>query len=187
MATASDLPKLIRRCRRHDRRAQEELYRHFYAYGLNICLHYSGGMEEAKDILNEGFFRVFERLDRYDDDRSFRAWLRRVLINAAIDYHRRHQRGAAVLELRPATEPAVPAASFSKLALDDLLAMIQRLSPVYRLVFNLHVLEGYSHPEIAARLGISVGASKSNLSRAKQHLRSMLRREEDRIDHYKKG
>lgn len=187
MVTASNLPKLIRQCRRHDRRAQEVLYRHFYAYGLNICLHYSGGMEEAKDILSEGFFRVFERLDRYDSERSFKAWLRRVLINTAIDYHRKYPRGAAVLELVSTDEPRAPAASFSKLAVDDLLALVQRLSPVYRLVFNLHVLEDLSHPEIAERLGISVGASKSNLSRAKQNLRAMIRREEDRLDAYKKG
>lgn len=183
----SYLSLLIRRCRKQDRQAQEELYRHFYAYALNICLHYAQDTEEAKDILNEGFFRVFDRLHQYDLNRSFKGWLRRLLINVAIDYHRRYHGRQALLEIMPTNEPRVAADSFSQLAMDDLLAMVQRLSPMYRLVFNLYIMEGLTHPEIATRLGISVGASKSNLSRAKQKLREMLAREAARTDHYKEG
>lgn len=183
----SYLQRLIRRCRRQDRQAQEQLYRHFYAYAMNICLHYSRDAEEAKDILSEGFFRAFDRLHQYDLQRSFKGWLRRVLINVAIDYHRRHHTTRPLLEIVPTNEPLVEGDSFSQLALDDLLAMVQRLSPMYRLVFNLYIMEGLTHPEIADRLGISVGASKSNLSRAKQKLREMLADEAERIDQYKEG
>lgn len=182
-----ELSILISACLKKDRGAQERLYKLFYAYALNICLHYANGREEAKDIMNEGFFRAFDRLDRYNPQRSFKGWLRRLLINTAIDFHRKYNQNHSKIEMIKLPEPAVEADSFSKLALDDLLAMVQRLSPMYRLVFNLYILEGLSHIEIAERLEISVGASKSNLSRAKQNLRNMLQQEERRLANFNRS
>lgn len=166
---------LIAACRRQERSAQEELFRRFYAYGTTVCLHYAGNREEARDILQEGFFLVFKQLDKYDERRPFRPWLRRVLINAAIDHHRKYNKAARTVALASAPEPVGNTdTGFDQLALDDLLQLVQALSPGYRMVFNLYVVEGFSHREIAEKLDIAVSASKSNLSRAKQQLRKTL-------------
>jgi RNA polymerase sigma-70 factor (ECF subfamily) len=178
-----DITSLIAACRHQERHAQEELYRLFYAYATTVCLHYAGNREEARDIMQEGFFLVFKQLDKYDGRRPFKPWLRRVLINAAIDHHRKYNKSARTIALANAPEP--PASSdtgFDQLALDDLLRMVQQLSPGYRMIFNLFVVEGFSHREISERLDITVSASKSNLSRAKQHLRDLIITEEFRTD-----
>lgn len=174
---------LIAACRRQERNAQQELYRRFYAYGTTVCLHYAGNREEARDIMQEGFFLVFKQLDKYDDRRPFKPWLRRVLINAAIDHHRKYKKSARTIALANSPEPVVSSGTgFDQLALDDLLLMVQQLSPGYRMVFNLYVVEGFSHREISERLDITVSASKSNLSRAKQHLRKAIVTEEQRTE-----
>lgn len=180
-----ELLELIKACIRKDQQAQERLYRLFYAYAMNICLHYANGREEAKDILNEGFFKVFERLGQYNPQLSFKGWLRRLLINTAIDFHRKYNYRQATIENLNMAEPAVHAVSFARLALDDLLNMVQQLSPMYRLVFNLYILEGFTHQEIADQLGISIGTSKSNLARAKENLRNMILQEERRLALFK--
>jgi RNA polymerase sigma-70 factor (ECF subfamily) len=179
-----NLRSLLQACMKKDRNSQKELYRLYYAYGMNICLHYSKDREEAKEILNDGFYKVFENLDKYDPALSFKGWLRRLLINVAIDYYRRYHRNRPVMEIMTETEPATAfATGFDQLALDDLLGMVQRLSPMYRLVFNLYVMEGFKHEEIAEQVGISVGASKSNLSRAKDKLQQMIAGFEKKISH----
>lgn len=166
---------LLRSCLKKDRNSQKELYRLYYSYAMNVCLHYSKNREEAQEILNDGFYKVFENLDKYDPALSFKGWLRRLLINTAIDYYRRYHRNRPVMEVMTDQEPSATfATGFDQLALDDLLALVQRLSPMYRLVFNLYVLEGFKHEEIAEQVGISVGASKSNLSRAKEKLQGMI-------------
>jgi len=179
-----NLRPLLKACIKKDRNSQKELYRLYYAYGMNICLHYSKDREEAKEILNDGFFKVFENLHMYNPELSFKGWLRRLLINVSIDYYRRHHRHRPVMEIMPQSEPTDSNPDgFDKLALEDLLAMIQQLSPMYRLVFNLYIMEGYKHEEIAEQVGITVGASKSNLSRAKDKLRRMITNVDKKIIH----
>ncbi len=169
------LQKTIDACRRGERLAQKELYQQYYAYGLTVALHYAKDRGEAREILNEGFFRALAGIARYDSRKPFRPWLRRVMINVAIDHHRKHHAEASTLSLSGLSErPATAADGFDHLAMDDLLRMVQNLSPAYRIVFNLFVIEGFSHREIAERLDITVGASKSNLTRAKSRLRQML-------------
>jgi RNA polymerase sigma factor (sigma-70 family) len=174
---------LIAACRRQERHAQEELYRRFYAYGTTVCLHYAANREEARDIVQEGFFLIFKQLNKYDERRPFKPWLRRVLINAAIDHHRKYNKSARTIALASSLEPVASSdTGFDQLALDDLLLMVQRLSPGYQMVFNLYVVEGFSHREISERLDITESASKSNLSRAKQHLRNVIVTEAQRTD-----
>jgi len=178
----SILSRTIDACRQQDRLAQKELYRQYYAYGLTICLHYAVDHDEAREILNDGFLRAFKTLNQFDSRRAFKPWLRRVLVNAAIDHYRKHRNKATTINLAGLPEqPTIAANGFDHLALDDLLRMVQQLSPAYRMVFNLHVIEGFSHREIAERLHITVGASKSNLTRAKFRLREMLHTEDVNI------
>ena len=170
------LPDILAGCLRNHRQSQELLYRQFYGYAMSICLRYAPTHEGAREVLNDGFLNVFTRLDQYDPALPFKGWIRRILINAAIDHYRqevRHQHEA--IESFEQTVVSEAPNAFSQLAHDDLMELIQRLSPAYRLVFNLYVMDGFTHEEIAGQLGISIGASKSNLARARENLRQLLK------------
>lgn len=163
-------------CLRNHRRSQELLYRQFYGYAMSVCLRYAPTRDEALEVLNDGFLKVFTRLEQYDSAQPFKGWLRRILINSAIDHYRqevRHQHEDVDKVAQIAVSEAADA--FSQLSHEELLGFVQRLSPAYRLVFNLYVMEGFTHEEIATQLGISVGASKSNLARARENLRQLLK------------
>ncbi|WP_019987915.1 RNA polymerase sigma factor [Rudanella lutea] len=170
------LPDLIARCLRNERRGQELLYRQFYGYAMSVCMRYTQSREEALEVLNDGFLKVFTRLDGFDTNLPFKGWLRRILINTAVDHYRasvRHQHEDIGEAGQVSTDMAD---AYSQLAHEELIALIQQLSPAYRLVFNLYVIDGFSHDEIAGQLGISVGASKSNLARARENLRAMIQK-----------
>lgn len=171
------LPDLLAGCLRNHRQSQELLYRQFYGYAMSVCLRYAPTREGALEVLNDGFLKVFTRLEQYDPAQPFKGWLRRILINAAVDHYRqevRHHHHETVEQIAPVLV-SESADGYSQLAHEDLLNLIQRLSPAYRLVFNLYVMDGFTHDEIAGQLGISVGASKSNLARARENLRQLLK------------
>ncbi|MBD2703775.1 RNA polymerase sigma factor [Spirosoma sp. BT702] len=180
MSNASNIPALsdlLAGCLRNQRQSQELLYRQFYGYAMSVCLRYAPTRDGALEVLNDGFLKVFTRLDQYDPAQPFKGWLRRIMINAAVDHYRQevkhhHQESVDFVEKTVASEAAD---AYSQLAHEDLMALIQRLSPAYRLVFNLYVIDGFTHEEIASQLGISVGASKSNLARARENLRVLLK------------
>lgn len=169
------LQLLLDSCVEGNRASQKELYRQFYAYGMNICLHYAKNREEAQEILNDGFLRAFRFLHQFDRRAPFKSWLRRILINAAIDYFRQNMRAEKqALSVAHLQQSDAGNTGWDQLLLDDALAMLQQLPPSYRLVFNLYVVEGLTHPEIAKQLGITVGASKSNLSKARARLQELV-------------
>ncbi|WP_461075448.1 RNA polymerase sigma factor [Spirosoma flavus] len=180
MSNAPNIPALsdlLAGCLRNQRQSQELLYRQFYGYAMSVCLRYAPTREGALEVLNDGFLKVFTRLDQYDPAQPFKGWLRRIMINAAVDHYRQEMKHHHHESVEDVGQMAISEASdaFSQLAHEDLMALIQRLSPAYRLVFNLYVIDGYTHEEIANQLGISVGASKSNLARARENLRVLLK------------
>ncbi|MBD2751814.1 RNA polymerase sigma factor [Spirosoma validum] len=180
MANAPNIPALndlLAGCLRNQRQSQELLYRQFYGYGMSVCLRYVPTRESALEVLNDGFLKVFTRLDQYDPAQPFKGWLRRILINTAVDHYRQEVRHYYHDDVEQVEQKVISesADAFSQLAHEDLMALIQRLSPAYRLVFNLYVIDGFTHEEIASQLGISVGASKSNLARARENLRVLLK------------
>ena len=168
------LHELLEGCLKKNRRSQELLYKQFYGYAMSICLRYTPSREEAKEILNDGFLKVFTKLESFDTNRSFKTWLSRVMINTALDHYRQEVRRDVFENVEMAEPVSVDETAISKLAHDELIGMIQKLTPSYRIVFSLSVIDGYTHEEIAEQLNISVGASKSNLSRAREKLREML-------------
>ena len=174
------LIKLIEGCIVNDRRSQKELYRSFYSLSMGICLRYSKNREEAATIINEGFFKVFDHINSYDFNRPFVTWLRRIMTNTAIDYYRSTLRFVSqTVELDIVEEHEVlNESTLQMLHYQDLLKMVQSLTPGFRTVFNLYAIEGYSHEEIAALLGISIGTSKSNLYKARAKLAELIRRSE---------
>ena len=169
---------ILEGCKQNLRSSQKQLYQAYYNYGLTICLHYARTSEEAKEILNDGFIKVFQHIERFDHHQKqpFKTWLRRILINAAIDHFRRQKKHyyQADIEEVPVEQDIQDSNVVAKLSYDEIMELVQQLTPAYRLVFNLYVVEGYKHHEIAQKLGISVGASKSNLAKARKKLKSMV-------------
>lgn len=167
---------LINGCIEGNRRMQEELYRRFSPRMYAVCLRYAGNTEEAEDILQEGFIKIFKKLDSFRNEGSFEGWIRRIFVNTAIEHFRRKRYLQPVTEKEENTLEGNYLSVLDNLAERDIMELVQQLSPGYRTVFNMYVVEGYTHKEIGDMLGISEGTSKSQLSRAKVILQDMVRK-----------
>lgn len=173
---------LIQGCKRNDRESQRLLYQHYYSYALSICLRYCHSAEEAKEVVNDGFLKVFGKINQYRMDTSFKAWLRRIMINASIDLFRKEQRHYTMSSMNDHGVVQVTGNGvFDELSYLELIKMIQSLSPGYRAVFNLYVIDGYTHREIGEMLGISEGTSKSNLLKARERLKKELLKMDSKV------
>ncbi|MBD0279806.1 MAG: RNA polymerase sigma factor [Bacteroidota bacterium] len=153
---------------------QYELYQRFAPKMYGICLRYAGSAEEAEDILQEGFIKVFKKIESYRGEGSFEGWIRRIFVNTAIEQFRRRNYLQPITEREENTVEGKYLSVLDNLAEKDIIGLVQQLSPGYRTVFNMYVVEGYTHKEIAEALGISEGTSKSQLSRAKLILQDMV-------------
>jgi len=170
---------LVKRCKANERKAQELLYKQFASKMLGVCLRYATDRMEAEDMLQNGFIRVFQKMADYRGDGSFEGWVRRIMVHSSIEYYRKHHKMLTVADLESVgKEPSVDPVAASRLNANDLMALIQQLSPGYRMVFNLYAIEGYSHKEIGEIMGISEGASKSQLSRARAILKEQITQSE---------
>jgi RNA polymerase sigma factor (sigma-70 family) len=172
--TNARLKKILQGCRQFDRASQKMLYQEFYGYSMSICLPYADSREEASEILNDGFMKLFSSIKQFDLSRPLKPWLRKVMVNTAINHYREKQRQITTEEIEFAQNTAETENIISGISYQEMIAMLQKLPPAYRTVFNLYVLEGYKHEEIASMLGISEGTSKSNLFKAKEGLRKIL-------------
>ena len=166
---------LISGCQRMDEHSQMELYRYFYSYGMGICLRYARNRESAMEMLNDGFLKIFTKIDQYDPEYPFKPWLRKVLVHAAIDHFRKYERQQPdSQELSDTAVSTIHNEALDQLEFEDLLHIMQQLPSAYRMVFNLYVVDHLSHKEIAEQLNISVGTSKSNLAKARQRIKELL-------------
>lgn len=171
------LKKIIKGCRERQRKSQKELYKRFYAYGMSITLRYADSRDQAVAILNDAFMKVFSNIKKYDMDRPFKPWLRQIIVNTAINHYRKHDETSNWDDLDSAEGALSQNETItSGITYQEIIDMVQQLSPSYRTVFNLYVIEGFKHNEIASMLGISVGTSKSNLHKAKRNLKSILKK-----------
>lgn len=169
------LRNLLIGCLGNDRQSQKMFYKHFFGYAMSVCLRYTRDRNEATEVLNEGFLKVFKKLRLYDPEKPMKAWIRRIMINTAIDYYRANKRHEGSSEqLENALEISIEESAISSLSYKEILGEVQHLTPAYRSVFNLYVIDGFNHEEIAGQLDISVGTSKSNLSRARGILKKRL-------------
>jgi len=153
---------------------QEALYRQTSSRMLAVCMRYAKDKMEAEDVLQMGYVKVFQRIKDYRGDGSFEGWIRRVMVNTAIESYRKNLRSMNIVPIEDAHEQAATGFDFSRLGVQDLMKLVQNLADGYRLVFNMYAIEGYSHKEIAETLGITEGASKSQLSRARAILRQEI-------------
>lgn len=168
------LSELILGCIEGNRRSQKLLYQQFYGLAMSICLRYCGNYDQAVEVVNDGFLKVFTKLEMYNMKRSFKGWLRRIMINSAIDHYRKEQKHRGLDNIESQNTMSMMPSAVEKISYDEVVHQIQLLSPSYRAVFNLYAIDGYSHQEISDKLGISVGTSKSNLSRARKQLQKAL-------------
>ena len=175
------LKAIIDGCLQNDRRSQEQLFKLFYGKMLPVCIRYVSDRDTAQEVLQEGFIKVFEKLGAFDHKGSFEGWIRRIVANTAIDAIRKSKKDPYRTDNDNdfkigAEDLMVDREEMETLDLKAEVAMeaVQKLSPAYRAVFNLYVLEEYSHKEIGAILGISEGTSKSNLAKAKMNLQKIL-------------
>lgn len=168
---------LIEGCKANRRDVQKVLYDVYAAKFNVICHRYMPTKEEAEDVLQEGFIKIFGSIHQYTGSGSFEGWMRRIIVNTALEFLRKKKVYYHPTELlntteHPMTDPEAP----NNIALNDLLHAIQALPAGCRIVFNLYIMEGYSHKEIAALLHISESTSKSQLSRSRQLLQEKLNR-----------
>ncbi len=168
------LTDLIEGCRLEKPAAQKKLFEAYYSFGIGICLRYAGSREEAEEMFDDGFLRVLTKIAYFDPEQSFDAWFRTVVVRSAIDHFRRHKTTLTYTDIEDAYDLGTTDDLLDRLAADDILALVQQLSPAYRTVFSLYVVDGYSHSEIAEMLGIHEGTSRSNLAKARQKLQELL-------------
>ena len=183
------LKEIIEGCLRNDRRSQEAIFKLFYGKMMVVCMRYTNDKDTAQEVLQEGFMKVFEKLGAFDYKGSFEGWVRRIVANTAIDSIRRSKKNPILTDNdndfkiggeNPMEEKET--IELGEIKAEMAMEAIQKLSPAYRTVFNLYVLEEYSHKEIAEILGISEGTSKSNLAKAKMNLQKILNQQFMNID-----
>lgn len=172
---------IIKGCLQNDRASQKLLYEQFYGKMLGVCLRYSKNSDDAKDTLHEGFIKIFNSLKNFNNKGSFEGWVRRIMVNTAIDHLRKNKHDYLIVSTVYANDKAANTAEeindeeiLLHIDKEEILKAVQELTPAYRTVFNLYVIEEYTHKEIADLLDISEGTSKSNLSKAKFNLRKNL-------------
>jgi len=163
--------EIIKGCKKGKLNCQEMLYKRFYGYAMSVCLRYSYSRDEAVEILNDSFIKVFDNVKKFDDDLSFKPWLRRILINTSIDFYRKNKKQNQNQVLIDNLNIDYDVGVLEKLNIDDILKILNDLPDIYRLTFNLYEIEGYSHNEISKMLNVTESTSRSNLTRAKQMLR----------------
>ncbi|AMR34404.1 RNA polymerase subunit sigma-24 [Mucilaginibacter sp. PAMC 26640] len=169
-----ELLHLLTGCLKSDRVSQKLLYKAFYGYAMAICLRYANNRYEAAEILNQGFLKVFTNLNRYENNKPFKAWLARIMINTSIDHYRSNLKTARTDDIENAHHLSDDNFADKNLSYNELVAIVQQLSPAYRAVFNLYAIEGYTHEEIGDLLDISIGTSKSNLHKAREKLKKII-------------
>lgn len=181
MENKEQLRAIIDGCLQNNRRSQEELFKLFYGKMLVVCMRYTNDRDSAQEVLQEGFIKIFEKLGAFDYKGSFEGWIRRIIANTAIDSIRRSKRDPYLSgddnDFKLGAEDQMEEReTLETMDLKAEIAMeaIQQLSPAYRTVFNMYVLEDYSHKEIGEILGISEGTSKSNLAKARMNLQKIL-------------
>lgn len=175
--STTPLQDIIASCLKKERGGQRALYKRFYSLGMSVTFRFTTNRQEAEEMLNDGFYKIFTKLDQYDSNQPFEPWFKRIMVNTAIDYYRSQQNFKNTFTgIKEGVDVEVKEEALSYLAYEDLLKAIQYLSPARRTVFNLFVIDGLKHQEIAEKLNISIGSSKSNLGRAKEDLRTILKK-----------
>lgn len=171
----SEIDHIIEGCRKKETKAQRMLYEYFSSRMYGVCLRYSNSSADAQDTLHEGFLKIFEKINQYESRGSFEGWIRRIMVNTALEKFRGKYKTVDIQENLKEADSVISYELNENLTVQELLKIIDELSPQYKMVFNLYAIEGYSHKEISEMLKITEGTSKSNLSRARGILQEKVK------------
>lgn len=168
------IESLFEACRSNNRIAQESLYRLTSSNMMAVCMRYAASTYEAEEIMQTGYIKVFSQISTFRQQGSFEGWIRRIMVNTAIEFFRRSKHTVPLMDIESASAASDPGLNMDSLELQDLLKLIQELPDGYRMVFNMYAIEGYSHREIAEQLDISESTSKTQLLRARERLKKRI-------------
>lgn len=169
--------ELIEGCLRGERKYQEFLYRRYSSKMYGVCIGYAKDRADAKDVLQDGFVKVFSNIHKYKGDGSFEGWIRRIIVNTAIDHYRKTTKEAmnmSAVDIEHAKDVQIEVSVLEQMCAKDIMNLIHQLPNGARLIFNLYVVEGYTHQEIAEKLNINQGTSKSQFARARKLLQELV-------------
>ena len=175
MQNQANIETIIRGCQNGDRTAQEKLYSMYYGEMMAICMRYLTNKEVAGEVMNDGFMKIFKALRKGNECTALKSWMRRIMINTAIDHYRANKKHYYGLDVEHIDMPQNDHSVIEHLSAQAILELVQELPDSYRMVFNLHVIDGYTHPQVGELLGISDGTSRSNYSKARIKLQKMIR------------
>lgn len=169
--------EIVQECLKGNPLYQKKLFEKYYAKMLGTCQRYTNNRDEAQDMLQDGFVKVFQNLENFGFNCPLEAWVRRIMVNTAIDKYRTLSRQPKIFDLDDAHELTIETNILNEINHNELLAIIQKLPLGYKMIFNMHVIEGFSHKEIAEELSISEGTSKTQLMKAKAWLQRVINKE----------
>lgn len=172
-----NLPDILLGCRKQGRESQHALYKLFYGYGMSVAIRYVRSEEEAISVVNDSFMKVFKGVKGFDLEKPFKPWFRRIVVNTSINHIQKQSKFKVESNIEDIGEVAAREEILSQINYKDLIQMVQSLGVGYRTVFNLYVIDGFKHEEIAKTLGIAVSTSKSNLSRARHRMRELIQKQ----------
>jgi RNA polymerase sigma-70 factor (ECF subfamily) len=170
--------EIISQCKTGSLKYQELLYKHFYGYAMGIGMRYCLNRDDSLEVVNDAFIKVFNAIGKFNNDKPFKAWLRTIIVNTAIDRRRKEMKYMLNVELENTAPLSNNANAIENLGVQDILNLMKELPPIQLTIFNLYEIDGYSHDEIAQLLAIPASSSRVYLSRAKEKLRAMLKSEE---------
>ncbi len=190
LANKEVVKDLVDSCIAGNRKSQELLYKTFYGKMLVVCMRYSRNKEEAQDVLHDGLIKVFIKLKSYEHKGSFEGWIRRIIVNVAIDYVRtrkdyyiKEDQEFLIDDIVDDYDNSEEVEKLRRMRADTIIGLMQKLSPAYRMVFNLFAVENMQHKEIAETLNISIGTSKSNLAKAKVKLKELVEQHRNEFEY----
>lgn len=172
--------ELIQKCKSGELKFQEKLYKHFYGYAMGVGLRYLPDKDDVLEVVNDSFIKVFRAIEFFNETQPFKAWLRRIVVNTAIDHRRKNLKYMNQVDIEEAVYVGRAADAIDSLSVKDILKLLDELPEVQRMVFNLYEIDGYNHDEIGSMLGIPVSSSRVYLSRAKEKLRRYWTQQENK-------
>jgi RNA polymerase sigma factor (sigma-70 family) len=182
---ASSVVHIVQGCVKADREFQKTFYKMYYGFSMAICMRYCNAKDDAMEVVNDGFMKIYRELHNFKPayenyETSLKGWMRSIMVNTAIDHFRKNNKNHFLVEIKDDHLETIDVheTAINKLSYKEIMDVVRRLSPAYRIVFSLYVIEGYKHEEIAEQLNIAIGTSKSNLAKAKMNIQKMLRETE---------
>jgi len=169
-----DFNRVLNGCSKGNLKAQEYLFKEYYGYVMSIALRFSSCHDNAMEIVNDSFLKIFRKIGSYQIDKEFKPWIRKIVVNTAIDYYRRDKQNGIEIPIELAYDEPVDESVIDNLNAEEIIKLINSLPMKYRYTFNLYEIEGFSHDEIAIQLGITESTSRTYLTRAKKMLRQMI-------------